>query len=160
MALTGLALGGWIATDAARAQTAEPPQPLTPPSQAPAAAAPVAPASGAVAPETTATAVAGDDKAPSAPGPRKAKRKTAGASVAVTVVNARTAELVSLEAGLAGSDKWKTIAGPLAPGKSATARAPRGKDCLVDLKGTFADGETMDASGVDVCSQKVLNLTQ
>ena len=39
------------------------------------------------------------------------------------------------------------------------AKLPQGSDCHVDLRGTFADGQSMDASGVDVCAEKTLNLT-
>ena len=53
----------------------------------------------------------------------------------------------------------KKVLGPLKPGKEAVARVPRGKDCKVDLHGTFDDGQTMDATGVDVCADKTFNLT-
>ena len=36
---------------------------------------------------------------------------------------------------------------------------PQVSDCHVDLNGTFADGQSMDASGIDVCADKTLNLT-
>jgi len=52
------------------------------------------------------------------------------------------------------------VQAPTGAGKTVAARAPHGKDCLIDLKGTFADGQTMDAARVDVCSQRVLNLTE
>jgi hypothetical protein len=159
MAVASVTLLGLIAAGAARAQTSEPPQPMTPPSEAPATVAPPAPADAASAPETTATAVVGETHAPAATAPKKAKKKAAN-SIAVTVMNSRTTKLVALEAGPAGSDRLKKIAGPLEPGKKVAARAPRSKDCLVDLKGTFDDGETMDAAGVDVCSQRLLNLTE
>ena len=32
-------------------------------------------------------------------------------------------------------------------------------DCHVDLRGTFADGQSMDASGINVRADKTLNLT-
>ena len=39
--------------------------------------------------------------------------------------------------------------------KQAVARLP---DCQVDLHGSFDDGQTMEATGVDVCADKTLNL--
>ena len=53
----------------------------------------------------------------------------------------------------------KKVAGPIEPGKTVIVRIGHGKDCRVDLRGSFADGQTMDASGVDVCAAKTLNLT-
>ena len=49
--------------------------------------------------------------------------------------------------------------GAVKPGEQASAKLPRGSDCHVDLHGTFADGQSMDASGIDVCAEKTLNLT-
>ena len=49
--------------------------------------------------------------------------------------------------------------GNLKAGKKTAARVPKGKDCQIDLRATFADGETTEANGVDVCTQKILNLT-
>ncbi len=49
--------------------------------------------------------------------------------------------------------------GKLKAGKKAAARVPKDKDCQIDLHATFADGQTTEANGVDVCSQKILNLT-
>jgi hypothetical protein len=128
LALAGGALCGLIAAGAARAQTTEP---------APAAAA--APAA------TKAKA--------------KAKKPASSAStVSVTVVNSRAAGLVELQAAVSGSAAWKKVLGALKPGKKAVASLPRGADCRVDLHGTFDDGQTMEASGVDVCANKTLNL--
>ena len=46
-----------------------------------------------------------------------------------------------------------------AAGKKAGAKVPKGKDCQIDLHATFADGAKTDATGVDVCKLKTLNLT-
>ncbi len=144
-ALVGAALCGLIAANAARAQTAAPAAP------APAAATPAAAAPAAAAP------------AEAAPAPKKAKVKKKKAkpatTAAVTVQNSRTAGLLSLEAGVAGSDKFRKVLGKLAPGKMAGATVPRGKDCQIDLRGAFDDGQTMEASGIDVCEKRLLNLT-
>jgi hypothetical protein len=44
-------------------------------------------------------------------------------------------------------------------GKQASAKLPQGSDCHFDLRGTFDDGESMDASGFDVCADNTINLT-
>ncbi len=99
--------------------------------------------------------------APAAAAPAKPKAKTlAGApTVTVLVTNSRKADLVQLQAAEAGSASWKKVLGALKAGKQASANVPTGFNCRVDLHGTFADGQSMDASDVDVCTQKTLNLT-
>ena len=91
----------------------------------------------------------------------KAKPKTqAGApTVTVTVTNSRKADLVQLQAAESGSANWKRVLGAVKAGKQASAKLPQSYNCRVDLHATFADGQSMDASGVDVCAQKTLNLT-
>jgi hypothetical protein len=95
-----------------------------------------------------------------APG-AKPKPKTAEGAPTVTVVvtNSRKTDLVELQAAESGSPSWKKVLGALKPGKQAPARLPQGFNCRVDLHGTFANGESMEASDVDVCAQKTLNLT-
>ena len=96
-----------------------------------------------------------------APAHAELKPKTpAGApTVTVTVTNSRKADLVQLQAAESGSANWKKVLGAMKAGKQASAKVPRGANCRVDLHGTFADGQSMDASDVDVCAQKTLNLT-
>ena len=98
------------------------------------------------------------------PAPAKAKLKpktpAGAATVTVTVTNARKVDLVQLQAAESGSANWKKVLGPLKAGKQASAQVPRSYNCRVDLHGTFADGQSMDASDVDVCEQKTLNLTE
>ncbi len=109
--------------------------------------------------QTAAPAAAAPAQA--APAVKKAKAKPQDQSqstVDVTVVNSRAADLVELQATESGFPTWKKIAGPLKTGQKAAARVPRGKDCKVDLHGAFADGQSMDAEGVDVCASKTLNL--
>jgi hypothetical protein len=101
--------------------------------------------------------------APAAAAPKKAKPKPKtsmepGSTVEVTVVNSRAAGLVELQVTESGFPTWKKVAGPLKAGQKAAARVPRGKDCKVDLHGTFDDGQSMDAEGVDACASKTLNL--
>ncbi|HKN29727.1 MAG TPA: hypothetical protein VJY34_18300, partial [Roseiarcus sp.] len=75
------------------------------------------------------------------------------------VTNSRKADLVQLQAAESGSANWKKVLGAVKAGKQASAKVPQGANCRVDLHGTFADGQSMDASDVDVCAQKTLNLT-
>src|SRR5262245_1097623 len=80
-------------------------------------------------------------------------------SVIVTVINSRKADLVQLEAAVSGSADWKKLVGPVKSGKQASAKLPQARDCRFDLRGTFDDGESMDASGINVCADKEINLT-
>jgi hypothetical protein len=88
----------------------------------------------------------------------KPKPNPAGA-VTVTVTNSRNADLVQLEAAESGSADWKKVLGPVKSGKQASAKLPQASDCRFDLRGTFDDGQSMDASGINVCADKTLNLT-
>jgi hypothetical protein len=91
----------------------------------------------------------------------KHKAKPAGAVTVITVVvtNSRKADLVELQAAKSGSADWKEVLGPLKSGKQASAKLPQASDCRFDLRGTFDDGQSADASGIDVCADKALNLT-
>jgi homogentisate 1,2-dioxygenase len=80
-------------------------------------------------------------------------------TVTVLVTNSRKADLVQLQAAETGSVAWKKVLGPLKAGAHAAAVLPRQFNCRVDLHGTFADGQSMDATDVEVCAQKTLNLT-
>jgi hypothetical protein len=90
--------------------------------------------------------------------PAKPKPKLARPTVTVTVTNSRKADLVQLQAAESGSPNWEKVLGVVKAGKQASAKVPQGNNCRVDLHGTFADGQSMDASDVDVCAQKTLNL--
>ena len=81
------------------------------------------------------------------------------ATVTVTVTNSRKADLVQLEAAVSGSADWKKVVGPVKSGQQASAKLPQAGDCRFDLRGTFDDGESMAASGINVCADKKLNLT-
>jgi len=95
------------------------------------------------------------------PAPAKSKVKTppSAPTVTVTVTNSRKADLVQLQAAEPGSANWKKVLGPVKSGKQASAKLPQASDCRFDLHGTFADGQSMDASGINVCADKTLNLT-
>lgn len=98
--------------------------------------------------------------APAAPTKLKPKTSSEGAStVTVVVTNSRKTDLVQLQAAESGLVSWKKVLGALKSGGHASAQLPRPFNCRIDLHGTFANGESMDASGVDVCEQKTLNLT-
>ncbi|HZZ60107.1 MAG TPA: hypothetical protein VFE63_02905 [Roseiarcus sp.] len=101
------------------------------------------------------------EPAPAAPVKSKPKSKTPAGelTVTVTVTNSRKADLVQLQAAESGSANWKKVLGAVKAGKQALAKVPQGYNCRVDLHGTFADGQSIDASDVDVCAQKTLNLT-
>ncbi len=94
-----------------------------------------------------------------APTKLRAKTPDAAPTVTVTVTNARKTDLVQLQAAVSGSANWKKVLGPLKAGARAAAQLPRPFNCRVNLHGTFANGQAMDASDVDVCTQKTLNLT-
>jgi hypothetical protein len=94
--------------------------------------------------------------------PKSSEPKAADgtATVAIMVTNARHADLVQLQATESGLVGWKKVLGALKSGGHAPAQLPRPFNCRVDLHGTFSDGQSMDASDVDVCVQKTLNLTE
>jgi hypothetical protein len=91
--------------------------------------------------------------------PKPKLKAKAAATVIVMVTNSRNADLVQLEAAQSGSADWKKVIGPVKSGKQAPAKLPRASDCLFDLRGSFDDGESMDASGINLCADKTLNLT-
>ena len=95
--------------------------------------------------------------AQAAPKPKPKARPAV--AVTVMVMNSRKADLVQLEAAMSGSADWKKLVGPVKSGKQASAKLPQASDCRFDLRGTFDDGESMDASGINVCADKKLNLT-
>jgi hypothetical protein len=88
----------------------------------------------------------------------KPKANTAGPPVTVRVTNSRKANLVWLAAE-PGSANWTTVLGVVKVGKKASTKLSQVSDCHVDLHGRFADGQSMDASGFNVCADKTLNLT-
>jgi hypothetical protein len=102
------------------------------------------------------------ESAPATAAPMKSEPKPkmpAGGTVTVTVTNSRKADLVELQAAESGSANWTKVLGALKAGQKASAKVPRGNICLVDLHGKFADGQSMDASKIDVCADKTVNLT-
>jgi hypothetical protein len=90
----------------------------------------------------------------------KPKTPDGAATVTVTVTNSRKTDLVELQAAETGSVVWKKVLGALKAGKQASAKLPQVFNCRINLHGTFADGQSMDASDFDVCSEKTINLTE
>ena len=113
----------------------------------------------AVAQTSTPGAVSSSTDAQATPAKTKLKMPSGATTGAVTVTNSRKADLLQLQAAEPGSANWKKVLGALKPGKQALAKLPQGSGCHVDLRGSFADRQSMDASGIDVCADKTLNLT-
>ncbi len=83
----------------------------------------------------------------------------AAGSIAVTVNNKRSVGLVELTVGPAGDANPKKAAGPLAFGRKTLIHVKRTKDCLYDVRGHFADDADTEQLGVELCKDKVINLT-
>jgi hypothetical protein len=90
--------------------------------------------------------------------PKESERETGG-TLAVTVNNKRAVGLVDLTVGPAGGDNPKKVAGPLAFGRKTVIHIKRAKDCLYDVRGHFADDADTEQLGVELCKDKVINLT-
>ncbi len=115
---------------------------------------------------TIAAALFGDVAAPAlaqsesaAVAPMKSTPKTLAGTVTVKVINWRMADLVELQAAESGSANWKKVLGALKAGQWTSAKVPQGKNCHVDLRGKYADGQSADVSNVDICADKTVNLT-
>ena len=99
------------------------------------------------------------ESVPAAAVPMKFKPKTpAGGTVTVKVTNWRNADLVELRAVESGSANWKKVLGALKASQWTWAKIPQGKNCRVDLRGKYADGQSADVSNVDICSDKTVDL--
>jgi hypothetical protein len=90
---------------------------------------------------------------------RAKPRRREGASVAVTVHNDRSVGLVELQLGPAGETNLKKVVGPLAFGRKTVIHVKKTKDCLYDIHAQFADEADTDQTGVDLCKDKAINLT-
>jgi hypothetical protein len=99
------------------------------------------------------------ESAPAAAAPMKSKPKTStGGIVTVKVTNWRQADLVELQVAESGSTNWKKVLGALKAGQWTWAKVPQGKNCHVDLRGKYANGESADVSNVDICADKAIDL--
>jgi hypothetical protein len=97
------------------------------------------------------------ESVPAAAAPMKSKPKTGG-TVTVKVTNWREADLLELQVVGSGSVNWKKVLGALKAGQWTWAKVPRGKNCHVDLRGKYADGKSADASNIDICAEKTVDL--
>ncbi len=98
----------------------------------------------------------GDDK--SKPEAAKPKHRESGL-LTVTVHNDRSVGMVELRVGPAGSNDLKKAVGPLAFGRKTVIHLKRVKDCLYDVHAQFADEADTDQTGLDLCKDKNINLT-
>jgi hypothetical protein len=99
------------------------------------------------------------ESAPAAAAPMKSKPQAlAGGIVTVKVTNWREADLVELQVAESGSANWKKVLGALKAGQWTWAKVPQGKNCHVDLRGKYADGKSAEASNVEICADKTVDL--
>jgi hypothetical protein len=110
---------------------------------------------------TTPTKLRPTASRPKTSDPKTSDPKTSegAGTITILVTNARKADLVQLQATESGLVRWKKVLGALKSGSHTPTQLPHPFNCRVDLHGTFSDGQSMDASDVDVCAQKTLNLT-
>ncbi len=122
---------------------------------------PFAPAAGSVAQNADDTAKdAAKAAPPDTPRSRRAKpHKPSESVIAVVINNKRSVGLVELTAALTGTTDANKIAGPLAANRKTVAHLKRDKACLFDLKGSYADGADLDIPSVELCKDKMINLT-
>ena len=139
--LAALALGA-VSACGAFAQAAAP--------AAPAAPAVAAPAADAAAPATMAKKVKK---------PRKAMKPKGLPKTPVTVANNSGLGLVELDAVLSGQQDSVKLAGPLESGKKIKVMVAHDKACLFDIHASYDDGSSGDATGLDLCKEKTINLT-
>jgi hypothetical protein len=115
---------------------------------------PAADSAGAPAPDFSV------DKPKAKPKPKAAPKKPVEATIAVEVINSRAVALTQLVAAISGTPDSKKIAGPLAPGKKTIVHLAHDKACLFDLHAVFEDGAVTDAQGVELCTDKKINLVE
>ncbi len=81
--------------------------------------------------------------------------------IAVTVTNGRSVQLVEATATLSSGEGGSvTVAKDLPGGKKTVAHLGHDKACLFDIRATFDDGQTTDATGVDLCKDKKINFSE
>ena len=93
------------------------------------------------------------------PKPKAKARRAEAGSFAVTVHNDRSVGMVELRVGPAGAPELKKMVGPLAFGRKTVIHLRRTENCLYDVHAQFADEADTDQSGVDLCKDKAINLT-
>ncbi len=116
-------------------------------------AAPAVPAAAAAPAMDAAAATAKPVKA------KKPKKAGGMAKTPVVVKNSSGLGLVQLDVVISGQQESVKIAGPLATGKTIKVLVAHDTTCLFDIHASYDDGSTGDASGLDLCKQKTINLT-
>jgi hypothetical protein len=100
------------------------------------------------------------DKTDAAPAAKPVHHKPKpAAGLTVTVNNKRSVGLVELHVGAAGDTSAPKVAGPLAFGRKTVVHLKPAKDCLYDIHGHFADDADTEQLGVELCKDKMINLT-
>lgn len=148
---------GFSAAPAAPAPTLAPaPAPTAPAVRAPAATRRAAPAPVA-APVATAPAAPVAAEEGAAPKPRvRSKPRGPQPARALTVVNASTATVTSVE--ITGGEKTVRWTKPIASEARVVVKLPPLKGCTVSVVPTFAEGPG-NAGEVDICKDKTVRLT-
>jgi hypothetical protein len=100
------------------------------------------------------------DKPKPKPKAKPAPKKPVETVIAVEVINGRSVALTQLVGAISGTPDSKKIAGPLAPGKKTIVHLAHDKACLFDLHAVFEDGAVTDAQGVELCTDKKINLVE
>jgi hypothetical protein len=147
-----LAAGLW-AQGLARAQSTSPPDPLAPGAAAQSAK-----------PEKAEKSSAEKAEAEKKDKPEHEREKTRphhheAGTLAVTVHNERSVGLMQLSVVPAGDPDHKKVLGALAFGRKAVIHLKHAKDCLYDIRGHFADEADTEQLGIELCKEKVINLT-
>jgi hypothetical protein len=90
--------------------------------------------------------------------PRRSKRFTTSFSVCLFCC-VEWEQLFGIDGlGFIFRPLWSAWAAFLKSGQQVSAKLPQAGDCRFDLRGTFDDGESMAASGINVCADKKINL--
>ena len=122
--------------------------------------APAAPAIPAVAaPAATDAAATPAMMSKKAKKPKRTMKPKGMPKTPVTVENNSGLGLVELDAVLVGQQNSVKLAGPLESGKKIKVVVAHDKACLFDIHASYDDGSTGDATGLDLCKAKSINLT-
>ena len=93
--------------------------------------------------------------------PNKKPQKIVTPSVVVVVTNSRSVELTELDATPSGGTlPTNRIVSKLAPGTKISVTVATGKFRVFNLHGAYADGSSTDATSVDLCKDKSINLVE
>ena len=141
-AMIAAALAVAVLANGSRAQTADP----------------LAPGAGADSAKSDA-APAAAEAAPAAEKHRERPRHAEGGAIAGDGAQRPLRRHGRTQGRRGGSSDPKKVAGPLAFGRKTVVHLKRVKDCLYDIHAHFADEADTDQTGVDLCKDKDINLT-